>query len=229
VALVLDLQLLGRDGGAEHDADFAEKVHFTVLAAVDDAHRQHIRTGCGGNDKGTALDHAKLAGLGAGPLGEDHDARTIFALVRQLFDGGGVALAALDGNSAHAAQEPAGQRIFEQLLLGQNTQPFPIKHRNSDKNRVQIGDVVGCDDIGAPIADGPQILAADDLKPPEDMRQHPDDGQQNPIQKHKQPPQICARIVRFSRSKLSCRPMSLVSTKMASSACFRGATARWLS
>ena len=174
-------------------------------------------------------DYAKLAGLCAGPLGEDHDARTVFALVGQLLHRGGVTAAALDGNRAHAAQEPACQRILKQLLLGQNTQPFPVKHRNSDKNRVQIGDVVGCDDIGASIADGPQILAADDLKPPEDMCQHPDDGQQNPIQKHKQPPQICARIVRFSRSKLSCRPMSLVSTKMASSACFRGATARWLS
>ena len=156
-------------------------MHPAILAAVDDAHRQHVRAGCGGNDKSAALDHAELAGLGAGPLREDHNARTVFALVGQLLHRGGVTAAALDGNRAHAAQEPACQRIFKQLLLGQNTQSFPVKHRNSDKNRVQIGDVVGCDDIGAPIADGFQILAADDLKPPDDVRQHPDDGQQNPV------------------------------------------------
>ena len=181
MALVLDLQLLGRDGGAEHDADFAEKVHPAILAAVDDAHRQHVRARGGGDHKCAALDHAQLAGLCAGPLGEDHDARTIFALVRQLFDGGGVALAALDGNSAHAAQEPAGQRIFEQFLLGQNAQPLPVKYRYSDQDRIKVGNVVRCDDVGASIADGLQILTPDDLEPEQNVGQHPDDGQQNPV------------------------------------------------
>ena len=181
VALIPDLQVRGGDRLTKDDAHLAEKVQPAVLGAVDDAHRQHVRTRGGGDHKCAALDHAQLAGLCAGSLGEDHDARTIFALIRQLFDGGGVALAALDGNSAHTAQEPAGQRIFEQLLLGQNAQPLPVKYRYSDQDRVKVGNVVRCNDVGAPIADGLQILAPDDLEPEQNVGQHPDDGQQNPV------------------------------------------------
>ena len=181
MALVFNLQILGRDSLTEHDADFTEQVHFTVLGAVDDAHRQHIGPGRGGNDERAAFDHAQLAGFGAGALGKDHDARTIFALIRQLFHDGCVALAALNGDRAHAAQEPPGQRIFKEFFLCQNAQPFPVKHRYSDENRIQIGDMIRRNDISAAIADGFQILAADDLKPPDDVRQHPDNGQQNPV------------------------------------------------
>ena len=48
--------------------------------------------------------------------------------------------------------------------------------------------MVGRDDVGAAIPDGFQVFAADDLDAEDDVRQHPDDGQQDPIQQHSASP-----------------------------------------
>ena len=90
--------------------------------------------------------------------------------------------------------------------------------------------MVGRDHIGAAVAHSLVMFQADDFDAPDEPCKYPDDGQNDPIQQHVRPPnQICSRIVRLSTAKLWSKSISLVSTRMASSACFSGATSRWVS
>ncbi len=83
-------------------------------------------------------------------LQEDQDRRAVFAFVCHFINGVHIALAAVNGHRAHAAQKPADQRIFEQLLLGQDGIALPAEHRFQNIDRVQVRKVVGCDNMGAP-------------------------------------------------------------------------------
>ena len=152
-------------------------MHSAVLAAVDDAAGHHVGTGGTGNDKRAAFQDAQFTGLGAGAFGENQHACAVFALLGQALQRDGIALAAVDGHRAHAAQKPADQRVFEQLLLGGDVQPPPAENLDQNKHGVQVGNVVGGNNVGAAVLHGLQILAADDLKPPQNVRQNPDDGQ----------------------------------------------------
>ena len=184
VRRVGDLQLVGGDGRPKRDADAAEQVHFAVLGIVQDAAGQHIRPGRGGNDKGPAFEDAQFARLGARALGEDQHRRAAAAGVGDPVDRGGVALAAVDGHRAHAAQKPADEGVLEQFLLGQDAHAPPVHEGDGDIDGVQVADMVAGNDQRAAVVHGVVVLAPDDLDAPDQVRQHPHDGQNDPIQQH---------------------------------------------
>ena len=184
VAGVLNMQVGGGNVGSEADPDLAEQMHPAVGGVVDDAAGDHVGSRRAGHHKGAALDLADAAVLGAGPLGEDQHAVALFHQRSHFAQGADIPLAAGDGHRAQAAQAPADERIAEQLLLGNDAHPAPAEDADADKDRVDIGNVIGCHHIAPTGLVANEIFPSCHFNAPEQMPEQPGKRQTDPIQNH---------------------------------------------
>ena len=139
---------LSVDGLAEIYVYTLERAVGAVNKAGDDgAVRAH-------GDHGNAGEHGHaFVGFAAGTLGEDAHAIAVLKCLQRSADGGKVGSAAVYLDGLQAGEEPVGELLFEQLLLGQEADLAPDGQVGTEVNRVNGVYVVGADDEAAFLRD----------------------------------------------------------------------------
>ena len=118
-------------------------------------------------------------------------------------DGLLVGLAAADREGAHAVEEPAEQRVPEQLLLGDEVDRPP--DAAADRERVEEAAVVGGEDHAA----GRDVLAPEAAQPEVDEDRRLEDHADGPVDDRVDAPATRALVVERERARAQETPLLL--------------------